>query len=293
MAKAAEEAPVAPAPAPEPMTEEDVAREKDKPKRAAPALAEVKIADTLHGKIAEVQGELGVMSKDRHVDVKGKNNQVLYGYDYLSESALMTAVRDKLSRRGVAVYISVVDQRREGQLTLVTTSITFADGPTGETFTITGQGQGADPSDKGVYKAITGAVRYMLWKTFLVPTEGDDPNQPHEVTAERSDAPVSVGEALPRIELFAGAAKPWVKEAVIAFYADVEDFEKVADLPDAIRHDLIRRLQRVVLELEGMPNFDPHADMEKTREVVRVAFAKAFDGLHVGGPDPFVGPVPF
>lgn len=277
-------------------SDEDVSREKDKrasrPPREAPGTPA--LADTLHGKIAEVQNELGVMPKDRHVEVR-KGSEFLYSYDYLSESALMSAVREKLARRSVAVYVSVENQRREGGLTMVETAMTFADGPTGETFTISGQGQGADPSDKGVYKAITGAVRYMLWKTFLVPTEGDDPNQPHEVSAENSDAPVSISEAAPRIAAFAGDPAPWIVEAVAGFYPDVPEPDKlrVNDLPAQVKYDLLRRLQRVVLDLEGTPQFDPFKDTEATRQLVRVSFAKAFDGLAVSGPEPFIGPTPF
>lgn len=276
----------------EAQTDEERARAADRP-AAPPRSREVTpVADTLHGKIAEVQGELGVMPKDRNVEVR-KNGVLQYSYDYLSESALMVAVREKLARRGVAVYVSTTDQRREGSLTLVTTSITFADGLTGETFTITGQGQGADPSDKGVYKAITGAVRYMLWKTFLVPTEGDDPNQPHEVSAESTNAPVSISEALGRIQGFCADPKPWVKEAIEGFYEEVETLDNFAALPDRVKYDALRRLQRVVLDLEGAAQFDPYKDKDQTQQLLRVAFAKAFDGLAVGGPDPFDGPIPF
>ena len=35
-------------------------------------------------------------------------------------------------------------------------------------------GAGDDGADKGLYKAYTGAVKYFLMKTFLIPT-GDDP----------------------------------------------------------------------------------------------------------------------
>ena len=37
-------------------------------------------------------------------------------------------------------------------------------------------GDGSDPDDKGVYKAIAGAQKYALMKTFLVET-GDDPER--------------------------------------------------------------------------------------------------------------------
>lgn len=271
----------------------DRQREADKPAVPPRTREPEPVADSLFGKIAEVQGELGRMDKDRDVEVRGKDGNVLYSYSYLSESALMTAVKDKLSRRGVAVFVSIDEQRREGSLTFVKVSMTFADAKTGQTFTINGQGQGADTSDKGGYKAITGAVRYMLWKTFLVPTEGDDPNQPHHVNAESTNAPVSWPEVLGRMSAFCADGTPWIAEAVVGFYEPVESFPDGFNKADAkIKYDALRRMQAVVLDLEAA-KIDPFADPERTQQLLRVMFQKAFEGLAVAGPDPFVGPVPF
>ncbi len=249
------------------------------------------VADSLHAKIAEVQSEIGVMPPDRHVDT-GK-----YEYDYLSESALMSAVRSKLALRGVAVYVSTFGQRREGNLTFVETSITFADGATGETFTVTGQGQGSDNSDKGVYKAITGAVRYMLWKTFLVPTEGDDPNQPHEIGAAR-DAPVTITEVINRLDVFVEDSKLWIKEAIEGFYSKPDEPLVLAGaftaLPARVQLNSLARLQLAVLDLEDdRKAFDTLKNPEDQQSRVRGAFARAFGGLAVLGPDPFKPAIPF
>ncbi len=180
------------------------------------------VADSLHAKIAEVQSEIGVMPPDRHVDT-GK-----YEYDYLSESALMSAVRSKLALRGVAVYVSTFGQRREGNLTFVETSITFADGATGETFTV------------------------MLWKTFLVPTEGDDPNQPHEIGAAR-DAPVTITEVINRLDVFVEDSKLWIKEAIEGFYSKPDEPLVLAGaftaLPARVQLNSLARLQLAVLDL--------------------------------------------
>lgn len=249
---------------------------------------------SLHAKIAEVQGELGTMPKDRNVEVK-KNGVIQYTYDYLSESTLMRAVRERLSSRGVAVYVSTTKQWKEGNLTLVEVEMTFADGDSGDTFTVRGQGQGADTSDKGAYKAITGAVRYMLWKTFLVPTEGDDPNQPHEVNSTRSDAPVDIADAINRISRYVEDPAPWVKEALLAFEPyKIEAWPAggYGKLPAPVRQNAFMRFQAVVHELESEPNYD-EADIASVQALVRRAFAKAFDGLQVAGPDPFRLAIPF
>jgi len=54
--------------------------------------------------------------------------------------------------------------------------VTFVDTESGESFSCIFYGDGSDSNDKAIYKAITGAQKYALMKTFLVAT-GDDPEQ--------------------------------------------------------------------------------------------------------------------
>jgi hypothetical protein len=49
-------------------------------------------------------------------------------------------------------------------------------------------GEGQDAGDKAVYKAMTGALKYCLLKTFLIPT-GDDPER--DETPAKPPAPKS------------------------------------------------------------------------------------------------------
>ena len=144
----------------------------------------------LHARIAETMGALGYVPKNGH--------NKFHGYKYATEADVSDAIRKELSTRGVAVYTSSkLIQVREaltpkGKPTLLTdveVSITFAHGE--ESFTITSVGTGDDPSDKGTYKAITGAVKYALMKTFLVPT-GDDPE-----LAEQHQEPRAANEPAP------------------------------------------------------------------------------------------------
>lgn len=265
-----------------------VSETERKPRRAASATA---TADSLFGKVAEAQSAIGTMPKDRNVTVmKGGVKQ--YSYDYLSESALMRAVRDELTKRGVATFVSVDEQRREGNLTLVAISVTFADGSSGEMFTVRGQGQGADPSDKGVYKAVTGAVRYALWKCFLIPTEGDDPNQPHEVEVA-TGAPVSISEVIGALQGWAADAKPWVKEAVEKFYGVEMKGSFNQTLQPQQRTDAIKRFQEVVMYLDANARDPYRMEPEVLQGEISKAFVRAFDGLAVAGPEPFEPPIPF
>jgi hypothetical protein len=242
--------------------------------------------------MSEVLGAIGALERDRTVKVQTAGGGS-YTYDYVSESSLMTTVRDELSKRGVAVYVSVLEQEvrptgaKAGPVTHVKMSITFADGPTGETFTIYGQGQGQDASDKGVYKAITSCTRYMLWKQFLIPTEADDVNNAMgegEYDQHTGDAPVSIVDAKARLAHFIGDDGLWIKEAMEKLHPGLT-LTNWKDLDEQVKLDGVRRLMSVVVELEkvadeGEIKFTAD-DLAPAQATVQAAFAGAFEGLRL------------
>lgn len=139
-------------------------------------------------KLANILGEAGKVPKT------GVNS--FHNYKYVTENDLVYAVRDKLSAAGIFVFTSAESQHievfkdeqsgKQSVLTTVTTKHTFVDGETGEQFSVLSQGQGADVGDKGGYKAVTGAMKYFLYKCFMIPT-GDDPEGDSK-TDERGEA---------------------------------------------------------------------------------------------------------
>jgi hypothetical protein len=144
----------------------------------------------LFRKIAEVMGEVG------YVEKRGRNT--FHNYDYVTEADLVDAVRGKLAERKVALIPSVesIAERtyqakgKESVVTTVTVAFTFLDGETGATFKASWSGQGDDTADKGLYKAYTGALKYFLMKTFLVPT-GDDPESDSKTDERAADRTIS------------------------------------------------------------------------------------------------------
>ncbi len=129
----------------------------------------------LASKLAKILGEIGKVAKTGH--------NAFHKYDYVTENDLVYAVRDKLSSAGIFVFSSTESQAfeiiesgdgKKSILTTVCTKHTFMDGESGESFSVMSQGQGSDAGDKGGYKAITGAMKYFLYKCFMIPT-GDDP----------------------------------------------------------------------------------------------------------------------
>lgn len=133
-------------------------------------------AKGLAAKLAEIMGEVNRIPKRGHND--------FHNYDYVMEADLTEAVREKLSSRGIALIPSVKERHRYeilnkdgiagGSFDYVTIDFMLIDSESGETLTSTMVGSGYDKGDKGIYKAITGATKYWIYKTFLIPT-GDDP----------------------------------------------------------------------------------------------------------------------
>lgn len=144
------------------------------PENASGSLKQSPTLNRLAAKLARILGEVGKVPKSGH--------NAFHKYDYVTENDLVYAVRDKLAEAQIFVFTSTVAQRVEiikeedktWALTTVETEHTFTDGESGEWFTVRSQGQGADNGDKGGYKAITGAMKYFLYKCFMIPT-GDDP----------------------------------------------------------------------------------------------------------------------
>lgn len=122
---------------------------------------------SLASKLARIMGELESVPK------RGRND--FHGYDYATEADIAAAVRSKLAAAGVAVCITTNGEPTlQGDLMLVPLTISLVDGETGELWGGNFYGAAQDKGDKALWKAMTGAMKYFLLKTFLIST-GDDP----------------------------------------------------------------------------------------------------------------------
>jgi hypothetical protein len=136
-------------------------------------LPSVKGGSNLASKLAKILGAVGWIPK------LGWND--FHKYHYTREQDIVEAVRHLLSEAGVFVFTSIesIERRERGKDAIITTvkvKHTFVDGDSGETFPVFSAGDGEDKGDKGIYKAFTGAMKYFLLKSFLMPT-GDDPER--------------------------------------------------------------------------------------------------------------------
>jgi hypothetical protein len=170
---------------------------------------------------------LAVLSAVERIPKNGENK--FHNYKYVTESDMVDYLRPKLAEVGVMVWTNVAEtiitdrttsKGNPERIARVALEMTFEDAETGEERTVRFYGEGADASDKCVYKAITGAEKYALMKTFLVST-GDDPE--HE----------EKGHASPSQQVHAQMQKP-AQAAIAKQQAQMEEaLNKGALAPNA------------------------------------------------------------
>lgn len=119
-------------------------------------------------KILEVMKRIDGIAKD-------KRNE-FHKYDYVSDEAIVTAIRKAMIEVGLVAIPNQHDYKRDGDIVTLAVGYTLIDVETGEGLNTTAYGEGKDSGDKAVYKAATGAEKYFFLKTFLIPT-GDDPEK--------------------------------------------------------------------------------------------------------------------
>lgn len=124
------------------------------------------------------------------------------GYKYVSERKIKEHINPLFKKHGVIFKVDAVNPQiipigEKGRvLTTVEVKYSFilADNPE-EKLVGSFIGQGADNGDKGIYKAITGAIKYIIMSLFLIPT-GDDPENDEEPVKTRRTAVKPVNPAI-------------------------------------------------------------------------------------------------
>jgi hypothetical protein len=128
--------------------------------------------------------KLWLIMQDVEYINKDKVNS-FHGYKYASEETIKKIIHEALVKHRVLFRISVDQQEvkvvepvkvgdKPEFLTLLSCRYIFEDVDSEQVITAQMQSQGQDKGDKGVYKAITGAIKYALTSALLIPT-GDDP----------------------------------------------------------------------------------------------------------------------
>ena len=131
---------------------------------------------TLTQKLLEVSKAIEYLEKD-------KTNK-MQGYKYLSEAKIKDVIKKQFEAQGIVFNYSTTDVREyeisstskgtKQFVTIANGTYQFLDVDSDKVITGTWFGSGTDTGDKGLYKAITGGIKYVLNTNFLIPT-GDDP----------------------------------------------------------------------------------------------------------------------
>lgn len=138
-------------------------------------------------KMADIMADTGWIQKDGTVQISKVS------YDYASESQFIAELRPLLVKyKVILVPVGVKELSIKEKVTLssngnssvsyITTAVflyRFYDAESGEYIEVEMPGQGADTTDKGIYKLATGAFKYVLRQTFMIGT-GDDPERTDE-----------------------------------------------------------------------------------------------------------------
>src|ERR1017187_5086760 len=150
-------------------------------------IQELSIDHPIVGERTLVKKLCRIMKAAGYLQKKGQNEK--QGYKYATEADVAEMMREKLADENVFIFPNVVkntrtrlerpdtykpEQVKVSYCTDVEVDWTFVDGDSGETWTCRMAGASETPGDKGVYVALTGCEKYLLMKSFFLPT-GDDP----------------------------------------------------------------------------------------------------------------------
>lgn len=147
-----------------------------------------------------------LVMKDVSYIQKDKKNS-FQGYNYASEAIIKEKMNEAFVKHGIVWTYSVdsvqvtngVTQKGETNYeAVIQCSYTFYDVDSGESLTSKSVGVGHDKGDKGVYKAITGALKYALTSTFLVATGDDAENDGQPPAIQRAEPKPAPSSYVPR-----------------------------------------------------------------------------------------------
>ncbi|AHV96123.1 ERF family protein [Paenibacillus sabinae] len=124
----------------------------------------------LYQKISAVMKDVEYLSKDDAIEFKSTK------YKAISEEKVTSTVRESLIRHGLVILPVEQSHKREDTLTTVDVKYKIVDIDTGQFEMLASSGTGADTQDKGVGKAMTYSYKYLLLRTFAIPT-GEDPDK--------------------------------------------------------------------------------------------------------------------
>lgn len=124
----------------------------------------------LFEKISKIMENVKGLAKDTEVGYNGKVQ-----YKAISENKVTKVLREQLIAQKIVVYPMDQVYSRNGNISAVNTRYRMVNAENPEEYIdIASSGEGSDTQDKGAGKAMTYAFKYMLLRTFAIPTGEDN-----------------------------------------------------------------------------------------------------------------------
>ena len=143
-----------------------------------PQSKKMNIIKNIHQRLNEVRAKVKYIQKE--------NRKVNGQYTFLSHDAVTEAVQTPMIEAGISMIPTLLEHRRDGNTTFVKMSLKYVnvDDPTDFAEVIMA-GEGCDPQDKGVGKAVSYAIKYGHVKAFNIVTgDASDDVERHNIDAQ-------------------------------------------------------------------------------------------------------------
>lgn len=133
----------------------------------------------LYEKINAIMGEVESLQKD------GKVSFGTTKYNFLSEAKTTAIFHEKFVAHKLVMLPIYVEEKINGSVThgIYKYKLVNAENPE-EFIELMAAGQGHDSSDKGSGKASSYAYKYLLWRSFAIPSNDDPDNMSSDQNAE-------------------------------------------------------------------------------------------------------------
>lgn len=192
---------------------------------------------TLYQKIHQVMQDVSYLNKD---------DKIAFGntkYNAISEEKVTMTVRASLINNGLVILPFEQTASKTGNISSVNTRYKIVDIETGDHEVLASSGEGADTQDKGVGKAMTYAYKYMLLRTFAIPT-GEDPDKISSAELDDKQKKAEEEANQKTEQLFNTAASHGYNSAAVKKVM-MKDYNKtqVKDLTKKEYDELVKRME--------------------------------------------------
>lgn len=147
------------------------------------------MSENIYTAINKAMQDVGYVQKEKTQGLR---------YSYAGEAALIAAIRPAMVAQQITMGVVSYDLRVNETYTtssgtemnhyIVEAIVRFTHAPSETHLDVAALGEGADVSDKGINKAMTGAYKYALRQTFVIET-GDDPDREPSEKQQRAAKP--------------------------------------------------------------------------------------------------------